>query len=93
MRGELGQARHAAAENQAMQNEIVAMYQQLVRVDPHGHHIFGQKTQSLHDQSRGAPQQTQAPQQAPQSWMQQQQQPPQGAMQGVEYASRTYDRR
>lgn len=100
MRSEMEHARHAVNDNQSMQNEIVAMYQQLLRVDPNGHHVFGPKSQSLAEQGgvaanpRLAPlQPSQAPQ--PQPWMQQQQQaPPQsGAMQGVEYAGRPFDRR
>lgn len=80
-------------ENNVMSNEITAMYQQLLRVDPNGHHVFGPKTQMLEEQAKGSA----APRLPPMhssstanGWAQSSS----GAMQGVEYNNHAaYDRR
>lgn len=77
LRNELEVARSAQDENQHLTNEIHAMYQQLCRVDPGGHHVFGPVSghfakSDTHTSSRAAPGYT--------------------PMQGVEYGHQ-YDRR
>lgn len=71
-----------------LQSEITAMYQQLLRVDPGGHHVFGPKSQHLVQQEAQTPNKL-APLQPlqPQGWM-----PPGPSMQGIEYGN-PYDRR
>lgn len=88
---EISRGKAAIEDNRLLQNEITAMYQQLLRVDPSGHHIFGPRTQFLaHQESQTPTAGRLAPlQQAP---------PPQphwpsqssGGMQGIEYGSHSH---
>ncbi|KAI9662096.1 MAG: hypothetical protein M1831_002792 [Alyxoria varia] len=78
LQDQLRNARAAQDENVNLQNEITAMYQQLCRVDPHGHHVFGAVTKHFDQQeSHPANRTGGAPVYAP--------------MQGVEYGQ--YDTR
>ncbi|KAJ8613476.1 hypothetical protein MRB53_036961 [Persea americana] len=47
LRAESEHARRAVEDNANMSGEILAMYQQLMRVDPKGYHVFGARTQAL----------------------------------------------
>ena len=92
LRSELEHARTAAEETRQAHSEITAMYQQLLRVDPHGHHIFGPKTHSLSQQDTQTPNRLAPMQQTPhsqQSWISS----GGAAMQGVEYANSTFEHR
>lgn len=69
LKEELQRAHQATEENHHLANEITHMYQQLLRVDPHGHHVFGPRTEYLDSQntqsaSTSQPQPPQPPQQA-----------------------------
>ena len=78
LRSEIEHMRATADENQSLNSEITIMYQQICRLDPNGHKIFGARTHQLAEQDR----QPQAHRGG---------QPPFAApMQGVEYG---YDRR
>ena len=79
LRADLEQARGTAADNQALNDEITVMYQQICRLDPNGHKIFGRTTQQLAEQDRQQSQQSRGVGH-----------PPYAPMQGVEYG---YDRR
>lgn len=63
------------------------MYQQLLRVDPNGHHVFGPRSQFLVQQEAQTPNRLAPMQPAQQGWPQ-----AGGAMQGIEY-NNVYDRR
>lgn len=76
---ELEQMRATADDNQALNSEITVMYQQICRLDPNGHKVFGNRTNQLSEQDRQQP--------SSQSRVGQPQYAP---MQGVEYG---YDRR
>jgi len=86
LRTELEHAKSAIAKNRTLHDEITVMYQQLQRLDPNGHHVFGPETQFLAQQetrtpaNRLAPLQPSQPLQPQGQWIQ-----PTAQMQGVEY--------
>jgi len=91
---DLSRAKAAVEENRLLQNEVTAMYQQLLRVDPTGHHIFGPRTQFLAHQEAQTPTGGRLPPIQQPAQPQQQHWPTNSsnAMQGVEYGN-PYDRR
>ncbi|KAL9056585.1 MAG: hypothetical protein Q9162_002868 [Coniocarpon cinnabarinum] len=80
LRRELDQNKVTAEDNAAMNHEITVMYQQICRLDPNGHKVFGQRTAQFVEQER------QQPSQQHRNAGHQ----PYAPMQGVEYG---YDRR